>query len=213
MFTPQVWDVAMIIPTQQYQKHSLKGNSEMKRLLYLPLLAITLFSVSCESASAKGFTRIKGSISYIHGEPTFVGVCQDPVPGVELAVAGDYIVDVNGTALVGSGPATTCVFDIPVFGIFAQYTGSFTWQSESGQTLRGDYVGFDINPKILVDPSLPFVQFDTVIYVTFTDAAGDFAGFATAKGIDVPFSDPTTNPVTPPGVYADFRGFLFGNID
>lgn len=185
----------------------------MKRLLILPVLAITMFSVSCESATAGWLTRIQGSIDYVHGEPTPIGPCQDPVPGFELAVAGDYFVNVNGTALLGSGPAVTCVFDEPVFAIFAKYSGSFTWQSESGQTRRGDYVGFDINPQILVDPSLPFVQFDTVIYVTFKDEAGNFAGFATARGIDVPFGNPTTTPVTPPGVFADYRVFLFGNLD
>ncbi|QDV44741.1 hypothetical protein Enr13x_46110 [Stieleria neptunia] len=168
--------------------------------------------VSClharETVANNWLIPIKGTVDYIHGAPEPIGVCTSPVPGVELAVTGQYHVNVNGINLGGDGAAVTCVFDQPLFGIYAKYDGSFQWQSEDGEILTGKYIGFDTNPTVLIEPSLPFVLFETIIFITFTDSDGNFAGLATARGYDIPFGNPATSPPDPAGVFASFRGFL-----
>jgi hypothetical protein len=184
----------------------------MKRMPILLALVLTSCLFAKTADAGNGLTAISGTIDYIHDAPQFEGLCNDPVPGVELSVRGVYDVTVNGTPFFGVGPARTCVFDKPLFGIFAKYSGEFEWTSPTtGQTLSGKYVGIDTDPVLLVPGSEVFVSFKTVIFVTFTDADGNFAGAATAKGVDIPFSDPTTG--TPPGVYASFEGFLIGDND
>ncbi len=176
---------------------------------------VVVFFASClqarETVANNWLIPIEGTVDYIHGAPEPIGICTSPVPGIELAVTGQYHVDVNGTSFDGDGTAVTCVFDQPLFGIHAKYDGAFSWQSEDGEILTGKFIGFDTNPTFLIDPSLPFVLFKTVIFITFTDADGNFAGFATAKGFDIPFGNPATVPASPPGVFARFQGFLFSS--
>ena len=188
----------------------------MKRISVLLLVLTTCF-VGHRASAENGPTPISGTINYIHGAPQFEGLCDDPVPGVELSVSGVYDVTVNETPFDGVGPAITCVYNEPFFGIFATYSGEFEWTSPTGESLTGEYLGIDTN-QVVLDIQLDeqgnpivFLQLETVIFLTFTDADGNFAGAATASGVDIPFGDPTTG--TPPGVYASFEGFLLEGDD
>ena len=83
----------------------------------------------------------------------------------------------------GEGEASGCAFQQPILGLAAEFSGSFTWQTENGDLLRGTFRLYD------------FVTdfegvFSALVFIKFDGGTGQFAsakGRAVAQGVDLPF--------------------------
>ncbi|QEF98948.1 hypothetical protein Mal15_30060 [Stieleria maiorica] len=183
----------------------------MTRVLPLICLLIASLSLDARTANAGSPTILSGEFQFFHHavDPNDATICLTPVPGLAFHdVPGDFLGHATGIGnFFGTGTADTCAFFQPIFGIYAQFTGSFAWQTQSGRTIQGEFLGFDLNPLVYSPDGQPIV-FETSILVVFRDQNGRFIGMGSATGLDDPFAVLSGDPTTA-GVQASINGFLF----
>jgi hypothetical protein len=181
----------------------------MLRQIIAPVITLLCLFPLTQSAQGEEFIPIRGALQFFHKavDPGEAEYCESPAPGLLFKdVTGEFF----GKATVlgkfmGKGSADVCAFFQPLFGVYAQYTGSHTWVTEDGLILHGEFFGVDIEPFVF-DPEtgLPLV-FETLIFITLTDDDGQFMGTLFARGIDDPFGVLSGDPSLA-GVSASFTG-------
>ncbi|WP_182868266.1 hypothetical protein [Stieleria mannarensis] len=183
----------------------------MTRVLPLICLLIASLSLDARTTNAGSPTILSGEFQFFHHavNPNDATICLTPVPGLAFHdVPGDFLGQATGIGnFSGTGIADTCAFFQPIFGIYAQYTGSFVWETQSGAMIQGEFLGFDLDPLAYSPDGQPIV-FETSILVVFRDQVGRVTGMASASGVDDPFGVLSGDP-TMAGVQASINGFLF----
>lgn len=183
----------------------------MNRLLPLFCCALVCWGITAEQAECAGPIGIAGELQFVHSEPdpNSATLCYFPIPGLAFNdVHGEFYGQASGIgSFTGQGTADTCVFFTPVAGVYAQVSGSLSWETEDGRTLSGSFLGVDKEPFLFAPDGQP-LAFQITILVVFHDTQGRFAGLAIADGVDDPFGVISQNPAAA-GVTASFSGFLF----
>jgi hypothetical protein len=121
------------------------------------------------------------------------GFSDDP-PGLLFNVTsesfdGELVIKRNQTQFTGTAVATGCALLVPVDGVAAHFTGSFTWQTANG-ALRGTF-------ELLDYPTEFEGVFAAVIFIKFDGGSGRFkktSGTAIAEGFDFPFGGLSGDP-------------------
>ncbi|QEG42644.1 hypothetical protein [Roseimaritima ulvae] len=180
---------------------------------WLSLFAGVLVCVGITAGQARcaGPDEISGELQFSHSapDPSSATLCLWPIPGLAFNdVHGEFDGQATGIgSFTGQGTADTCVYFTPVSGVYAQVSGSFSWETEDGRTLSGSFCGVDKAPFLFAPDGQP-LAFEITLLVVFRDTQGRFAGLAIADGVDDPFGVISQDPAAA-GVTASICGFVF----